>query len=452
MGNLKQTWRRFRGRVIGGLAFPLLFPLSPAAGGELLPELAAQAAPLAAAPAAQAETGPLSLSDAIRMALDKQPALAAYRASLAGAETGRRAAEAIKVPTFLARDLPYRRKQAAIGVGIAAAGVQQAEQETVYAVTRLYYTVVYARAQKKVADEVVAHMKATRDTAEQLLKGGSRDVTTSTVDKIDVYMGLAQTRQADAAQGIERALAALREAIGLGPDCPIVIAEQDLPTPSVSVELCDVISMALARRPELVQATGFAEVTNLEIDAQGTKLIRPIVPTFANASDIHARPVPQGIANGEYRPGAVGPEMPNVMVGHRSYRVEHTRDLYARALAVVDKARGLIALEAEDAYLRWRQAATKVAQSRDAARKGSKLSEDTRRDFGADQKVKAEDVLTNEVLASQAQAQYNEARYNLILALAALERVTAGGFCAGLAGPAPAPAAEPANGNPPAQP
>ena len=42
------------------------------------------------------------------------------------------------------------------------------------------------------------------------------------------------------------------------------------------------------------------------------------------------------------------------------------------------------------------------------------------------------------VLASQARSQYNEFLYNEILALADLERSTAGGFCAGLVKPAAA--------------
>ena len=44
------------------------------------------------------------------------------------------------------------------------------------------------------------------------------------------------------------------------------------------------------------------------------------------------------------------------------------------------------------------------------------------------------------VLAAQARSQYNEFLYRQILALADLERVTAGGFCPGLVeGVAPAP-------------
>ena len=51
------------------------------------------------------------------------------------------------MPVFLARDLPIRRKQARLGVTIAEASLSQAEWETVYAVTRTYFGVVYARQQ-----------------------------------------------------------------------------------------------------------------------------------------------------------------------------------------------------------------------------------------------------------------------------------------------------------------
>jgi hypothetical protein len=41
-------------------------------------------------------------------------------------------------------------------------------------------------------------------------------------------------------------------------------------------------------------------------------------------------------------------------------------------------------------------------------------------------------VIQTEVLAGQAQASYYEALYHQILALASLERITAGGFNAGI--------------------
>ena len=175
---------------------------------------------------------------------------------------------------------------------------------------------------------------------------------------------------------------------------------------------------ALARRGEIVQALTASEVTRLEIDAQ-SKSHMPTVRTFAAVADIHARPIPQGVQNTEYRPGAVGLDMPSTLVGHRSLRVERARDFSARADAVVDKTRNLITLEAEDGYLKWAEATRKVAQTREAAEAGTRLAKHTREDFRSGQKVKIEDLLTNEVIVGQARAAYNEARFQLLLALAA---------------------------------
>jgi hypothetical protein len=69
--------------------------------------------------------------------------------------------------------------------------------------------------------------------------------------------------------------------------------------------------------------------------------------------------------------------------------------------------------------------------TREAAEKANKLADDTQNDFTAGTRVKVEDVLSDEVLEAQAKSQYNEVLYRLTLALAALERVTAGGFVAG---------------------
>lgn len=54
------------------------------------------------------------------------------------------------------------------------------------------------------------------------------------------------------------------------------------------------------------------------------------------------------------------------------------------------------------------------------------------KDLAGGQRVKLEDVINAHVLASQARSQYDEYLYDQILALADLQRITAGGFCAGL--------------------
>src|SRR5262249_4235269 len=94
------------------------------------------------------------------------------------------------------------------------------------------------------------------------------------------------------------------------------------------------------------------ETTSLEVEAQ-RRLFGPTARTFANGSDIHALPLPQGARSPDYRPGAVGLEMPVTLNGPRSRRVEQAEAYAGRAGAVAEKTRNLIALEAEDAYLRY---------------------------------------------------------------------------------------------------
>ena len=75
---------------------------------------------------------------------------------------------------------------------------------------------------------------------------------------------------------------------------------------------------------EMVQASVFAQVVCLEVEAQGTSVMQKM-QTFAAGTDIHARQVPQGVHNTEYRPGAVAPEMPTLLVGSKPERMQHAR-------------------------------------------------------------------------------------------------------------------------------
>jgi outer membrane protein TolC len=451
--------------MLGGLALPLLLPAAAPAAGEVLNPAAradgiliqveeARALPGAAgaAPSTAADTDKdpakappadtvqsLSLADCIRIALEQQPGLAAQRASLASAESSRQGLDNLRVPTFIARDLPIRRQQACLGVTIAAAAVDQAERDSTYAVTRTYFTVLYAREQARVAARVVRDLSDALENAKRLLgkEGAPRDLTQNSVDKNRTYLRLAEARQVDAQEGAERALAALREAMGVAPNFAFTVPEGDIPDPRFDIVRGDMVALALARRGELVQANTLAAVTALEVDAQGTSCHSKKL-TFAAGADIHARAIPPEINNQEYRPGGIPPEMPTTLVGSKSARMDRARDLSARASAVADKTRGLITLEAEDAFLRWEEAARKIPKTREASNVSKKLADDTLNDFKGGQNVPYKDVLEAVVLSAQAGSAYNEARYQYILALAALERITGGGFNAGLAATASA--------------
>jgi hypothetical protein len=406
------------------------------------PEVPAAPAPAVLAPAASALT--LSLPECLETAHERHPRLAAQRASLAAAEDGKRALEALRVPPLIVPELPVRRRQAALGVSAAAAALDQVEREVTYAVVRTYFTVLYAREQERIGNSVVVRLTATRDLAQQALEAGAKGVTDADVRRTNVIVRLAKTKQIQAAEGVKRGLAALREAVGLGPDVCLDVPPTSLPVPEARPCKGDAIAAALARRPELVQAGILAEVTCLEVEAQGTSSHKKM-ETFAAGSDIHAHPVPQAVYGADYRPGAVPPEMPTLLAGSRAERVRHARSLHTRAQAVVEVTRNLIALEAEDAYLRWEETSQQAQEARAAATAGESLANDLSKDLRAKAGVRVEEVVNAQVIASQARAQYNEFLYRQILALVDLERVTAGGFCARLV-EAVAPRAEAAPG------
>ena len=182
------------------------------------------------------------------------------------------------------------------------------------------------------------------------------------------------------------------------------------------------------------QAQITAQITDLEIAAQSRHLFRPDVRTFASGADIHAQAIPQGRANGEYVPGAIGPEYPTFIYGPRWVRVERAQFFNARAGAVVDKTQNLITLETKAAYLKYREAAERIQIYLGDGKKENSLRDKAEKiaiqiyerfDQG---KAKGSEYLQAQVAADQMVLKLNEAMFNHALGLAALERITAGGY------------------------
>jgi outer membrane protein TolC len=456
-------WRR--AALVGGLAVPI-FVVQPsgvkAQEIDLLhPPVAAQSIlvqPVATQPVATQpevsqpaprEVSKLDLPTCRRIGLERQPALAAARATLAAAQERLQALESLRLAGLVRHDLDIRRQQACLGIRIAQAQLTQAEWETIYSVTRTYVGVLYAQAQLRVADRVLSDspdgLPFLRNLAETIYKSRSRpDVKAWNVDQIDVYINVARGRREEAVEGLERAKAGLREAMGVDQDFPIELADQRLPKLTATVDMAAVISMALERRGEMAQASLLADVVCLEVKAQGTSH-HPKMETFASNSDIHSQPIPQGVRDGEYRPGAIGVEMPIELVGSKSLRVERAQSLHARSIAVVDKTRGLISLEAKSGALKYNETKIQVREYGEASVKARGVYEALRGGV-FDPKDKTggkpglEDLLNTAVQSSQTEVQSNQAQYLHLLSLAALERITAGGIDPGFGTLAPTPA------------
>src|SRR5947207_8066335 len=138
-----------------------------------------------------------------------------------------------------------------------------------------------------------------------------------------------------------------------------------------------IIAMARSLRGEVNQAESARCITVLEIEAQAKSRF-PKFPTSAAGGDIHAKPIPTGTFGSDYKPGAIGPELPTLFVGPRSTRMQRASELSDRAGAVVDKARNLVALEAEDAFLLWEESVSKAGKLGKAAKDAETLAKEFR--------------------------------------------------------------------------
>lgn len=386
---------------------------------------------------ANGETGgpELTLGECIGVALERQPALKAVQQSAAAIEAGERALRKFgTVSTLFSPDLEVRKQQAKRGLMATSAEYQKLHNEVVQDVTRLFYTAVYAKQQQQLAENVVVQLEFLIDVADALLKSKTdvKDLEGFNTLKLRMMQnGLLEAKklQATALVGEKKALAGLREVMGVDERTfPFRVKDAALPVMKQNVPLAKerVVELALERRPELVLAAAGVDAFRLEVYAQGRVPFKRVVPTLASGADIHAKEIPAPSRGTEYRPGAIIPEMPTQLVGSKYDRVCRAMAFAQRAEAVYEKARNLVVAEAEGTFYDFDLAAKKLA----LAKQQFDLSKDIQELARAAQATtkQKDQLLQAEVIAAKAQSDYLTAVHEYLLALAALERVTAGGI------------------------
>jgi outer membrane protein TolC len=410
-------------------------PVAPTVPAPRLPAVGATIQPPAAGdqPNENAKIPELSLGECIAIAVERQPSLKAVQASQRATLAGQQALNNIgRIGSALSPDLPIRKQQSSRGVVAAAADVQKIHNEVVHDVTRLYYTVVYARQQEQLAEDVVAQIEAFVKIAEEQLKSRNPgDMTKAKLNAMVIGQSKAKRLQATAQIGVKQAEAALREVMAVQDGTfPFRVKDQELPVMAQNVELTRqmVVDMALCRRPELALAAAGADAFRLEVYAQGKIPFRRAVPTLASGSDIHDRLLPPGSRDPgrEYRPEPIPPSMPPQLVGNKTDRVARAMEYSQRADAVYEKARNLMILEAENTYFTFELGGKRVAAAKTAFDAAKDQMERIREGFD-NPKAAKDQLLMAYGQAAEAQSEYIEAVYQYLLALAALERVTAGG-------------------------
>jgi outer membrane protein TolC len=370
-----------------------------------------------------------TLGEALSVAHARHPQLAAMRESMNAALLKQRGAGEVKrMAGIITPDIDVRLQQSDLGIKAAMAEYAQGQHEVTYAVVRCYYTVVYAREQIRVTRDLVDNLETNLEQVRKIVERKDLalpGINKNTEDRLRVAVGEARKRLNLAEVGIERARSALREAMGLEPGCRVDAADEYLPDIDVVLDRDTIVAHAVTRRGEVTLAMIGADVTRLEACAQWARRFSLAADTFARGADIHARPVPAAERDPDYRPGAVGPEMPTQLAGRRETRKAIAEVYASRADAAAAQARSLVGLEAENAYWRFVEAARNVAAEREAATAARRMNARMREAPGIPDN--RDDLLLNEVTVSRALASLNEGLYDQIAALANLERATAGG-------------------------
>ena len=405
--------------------------------------------------------GAMSLDACIELGFQYQPALAAARASLAASQSGQRGLNRMILPRLFTPDLGVRREQACHGVTIAEAALMQAEWETRYAITRNFFTVQYIRSQQVVVKDVLRSLEEGYKKAEKLYEAGdpAAKITKIDLDAIKIQIALVKGKKSQADNGMLKAKAALREAMGVGHDYALEIAPVDLPlavypakyyeekvkvlddkgkdtskttrkeleyTPLFQIKKAELIEAAVANRGEMIQANAASRVTDLEVQAQG-RIRGWQGRTFASGADPHTQPIPFSIFNTDYRPGAIGLEMPPMLAGRRWDRVQRARDLNDRASAVVEKTNNLVSLDVEAQYLKWREAVEEIQYLKEIYETAQELPEKVLK-LVQEKDLTSTQIIQANMTAIMVRTSLNEEMHTHALALAGLERATAGAF------------------------
>jgi outer membrane protein TolC len=383
------------------------------------------------------ETGPeLTLGECIAIALENQPSLKAVKASTEATERGYKALTNFgTVGTIISPDLEIRKQQAKRGLMATSAEYQKLHNEVVQDVTRLYYTAVYAKQQQQLAENIVLRLDLLVKVGRKLLEETKDPKQLEGFNTLKLRImenGLLEAKKlyAQATLGRQKALAGLREVMGVdGRTFAFRIKDEGLPVMKQNVELTKdrVVELALERRPELVLAAAGVDAFRLEVYAQGRIPFKRVVPTLASGKDIHSTEIPHTVRTStDYRPGGIIPEMPTQLVGSKYDRVCRAMAFAQRAEAVYEKARNLIIVEAEGTFFDFELASERLT----LAKQQFELSKDIQQKArDAADATKAKDQLVQaEVVAAKAQSDYVLAVHEYLLALAALERITAGGI------------------------
>jgi outer membrane protein TolC len=335
-------------------------------------------------------------------------------------------------PLYTGGKLRYHNQQAKLAIDAAGSEVEQARQQTMFAVSKAYLSILLARELVQVSEDSRGEFAAVESLARVALDSGKNDfVTAADVTRAGSLKLLAESQKVEFGYAAERAQAGLRTAMGLEVPAVVAIADSTLPRQFPQLELAPLVDLALARRPEIIGAR--LALHKAELDRKlAVAQFHPDVVAYGrltsiqdDASFLNPTNPNEWVAGFEARV--------NLFSGGRRFAEKHKADHeIAEASETTRLVRQRVALEVEQAYLQYKETLSRIPLAKQAWKEAvtsldvyGKVIQLRTKSEKHELPKDFENLLTTRLLLSQAEVSYLEQVYACNLALAVLRLTTA---------------------------
>ncbi len=328
-----------------------------------------------------------------------------------------RTAFSASMPLYDAGEIGRRVRDARLGAESATAGARRARQQVIFGVVRAFFDELLARQNIRVAEAAVHMTSADLAQAEARERQGL--TVPSDVLSAQVQLAAAKEQLINARNGLAIAQAALNVAIGLPEDAPTEAQGQFAKTQFTAQPLQALQQYALAHRPDYLQATlGEERAANGVSMARRTFL--PQIGLFSSWEEDHQTFATRGGNN--WIAGATLTF--NVFNGGADRaRLQEAEERALQVRALRDQMAAQIRLQVQEALLNVRAARERVEVTRTAAAQAQESLRILRNRYGTGLATMT-DLLSAETAETSAEREHLNAVYDYWLAAASLDLAT----------------------------
>ena len=329
-------------------------------------------------------------------------------------------------PLYTHGKITARYRQALAGANIAKQDILSAENEIAYGVSQAYYTVVLSGQLAQASREASGYSSGVEAMANSLVQDGDPYVTSADVTRARTFQALYQEQAVGMAVARERALTALKLAMGLSQEATIEVVSTALPTEDVAFDLGVLKEQSIANRPELRKIDSAYNVATLERTIRRAEFY-PNVAAFASYNTItDDANFPNPNDPTEWALGVTA-TLPIYSSGRRTAQVRQANHEICAVNEQRCFLRQVVEQQVEDAYLELDEMSRRTREAVIAVNSAVETEANYRAQFEAgliDPEAMSkyyENLLTARLLLVTAQVRYLQVRFGYNIALGKLK-------------------------------